>query len=187
MASNLITKAEYKAYAGISSTNFDSEIDSLIPKVSAYVKNYCRRTFNDYFDDPKVERFSGGVAGFILSETPVVEVQSVEVSLDYGKTFTKLTQYAEWYQDSYFVMATNPAGWTRYPNGYKVTYTCGFEALPEDLKLAVMDLISFYRQNDGAIHSPKAPGTNSVQIDYATNVGLPAHIRRILDLYKEEV
>jgi len=40
MASNLVTRAEYKAYVGIKSDNQDTEIDSLIPKVSALVKNY---------------------------------------------------------------------------------------------------------------------------------------------------
>lgn len=64
-----------------------------------------------------------------------------------------------------------------------MSYTCGYETLPEDLKLAAFDLVTYYRKNDGAIHSPKAPGSNSVQIEYISTASLPAHIRRILDLY----
>jgi hypothetical protein len=68
-------------------------------------------------------------------------------------------------------------------NGYKVTYTAGFETIPEELKLAVMDLITYYIKNDAAIHSSKAPGTNTVQIEYVTTTNLPAHIKRVLDQY----
>jgi hypothetical protein len=55
--------------------------------------------------------------------------------------------------------------------------------VPADLKLAVLDLVTYYRKNDGAIHSTKAPGTNSVQIEYVSTASLPAHIRRVLDMY----
>ena len=37
---DLITKTDYKAYMGISSTNQDTVIDLLIPKISAFVKTY---------------------------------------------------------------------------------------------------------------------------------------------------
>ena len=70
-----------------------------------------------------------------------------------------------------------------YINGYRLSYTAGYEILPEDLKLAVLDLISYYIKNDSAVHSNKAPGTNTVQIEYVTTTSLPAHIRRVLDLY----
>ena len=38
----LITLAEYKAYEGITNPNQDTEITSIIPKVSELVKNYCK-------------------------------------------------------------------------------------------------------------------------------------------------
>ncbi len=187
MAKDLITKAEYKAYAGINSTNFDTEIDSLIPKVSAFIKTYCGRSFVDYFDEPKTEVFNGGVGAFILSETPVLAVQSVSFSNDYGQTYADLVEYSDWVldQDTYIV-AISPSGWPKQLKGYKITYVAGYETVPADLKLAVLDMVTYYRQNDAAVHSPKAPGTNSVQIEYISSSTLPAHIRRILDLYKAD-
>lgn len=184
MGLNLITKAEYKSYVGINSPNEDALIDSLIPKVSQLIKNYCRRTFVDYIDDPKVDQFNGGEA-FYLKEYPVVSVSSVEYSVDYGKTYVALTEYDDWVlnraEDA--IIPTSASIFQILVNGYKVTYTAGYESVPEDLKLAVFDLITYYRKNDSAIHSPKAPGTNSVQIEYITTTSLPAHIRRVLDLY----
>ncbi len=66
---------------------------------------------------------------------------------------------------------------------YKLTYTAGFEVLPEDLKLAIFDLTTYYMKNDMAVHSNKAPGTNTVQIEYVTTTNLPSHIKRVLDQY----
>ena len=68
-------------------------------------------------------------------------------------------------------------------NGYRVTYIAGFLQVPEDLKLALFDLVTYYIKNDSSVHSNKAPGSNTVQIEYVINTGLPAHIRRVLDQY----
>ena len=183
MGANLITKAEYKTYASITSVNQDAEIDLLIPRVSELVKTYCRRTFVDFYDEAKIEMFEGGYGSLILKETPVTQVISVQQSTDYGQTYTKLTKFTDWVQSNDFVVSVNPRGFEPLINGYKVSYFAGYETVPEDLKLAVLDLVTYYRKNDGAIHSTKAPGTNAVQIEYISTTSLPAHIKRVLDLY----
>jgi hypothetical protein len=183
MAFELITKAEYKAYAGINSTNSDTEIDALLSPVSELIKNYCGRRFLDYFDESKTEMFNGDVEYFRLSESPIVRVLGVEYSSDYGQNWTALVEYLDWVLDGDKVYSLSTTGWLKQLRGYRVTYTAGYETVPTDLKLATMDLLTYYRQNDSAIHSTKAPGTNSVQIEYVSGVNLPAHIKRVLDLY----
>jgi len=37
-----------------------------------------------------------------------------------------------------------------------------------------------------SIHANKAPGSNAVQIEYITTSQLPAHIKRILDMYRTD-
>jgi hypothetical protein len=183
MATNLITKAEYKAYAGLNSVNQDTEIDLLIIKVSELVKTYCHRTFIDYYDEAKTEVFQGGFKELLLKETPVVNIVSVNYSADYGQTYTKLTKFTDWVQKEDSVLAVNPSGFTEKINGYKVVYFAGYEKVPADLSLSVMDLITYYRNHDVSIHSTKTPGSNSVQIEYISTTSLPAHIKRVLDLY----
>lgn len=185
MANNLITLAEFKAYKNINSTNQDAAINTIIPKVSAFVKTLCRRSFIDYADEAKVETITASPKSILLTEFPVIEVLSVEESIDYGKTYTALNEF-----DSYVVDKTAGAVMPTYsefntlPNGYVITYKAGYaEGLPEDLKLAVLDLVDYYLKNDSAVHSPKAPGTNSVQIEYISTTSLPAHIKRVLDQY----
>ena len=196
MALNLITISEYKTYAGIKSSNYDKEIIALIPRVSQLVKNYCGKTFVDYVDEDKVEYFNGGVAKFILAETPVVSISSVGYSIDFGQTYTNLVEYKDWILEDNAVRSLNTVaitglistnrGFPEVIKGYKVTYRAGYDDVPSDVALAIMDLVTYYRKNDMSVHSTKAPGTNSVQIEYISTTSLPAHIKRVLDMYKSD-
>lgn len=183
MGQDLVTLAEYKAYSGINSTNQDTEIRAVIPKVSQLVKTLCKRTFVDYASDAKVEVFNNGPT-LNLTEFPVLAIDSVEVSDDYGKTYYTVTEFVD-YVVNYEIGEVLPI--SAFPvklNGYRVTYKAGYEeGIPADLKLAVLDLVKYYLKNDMAVHSAKAPGTNSVQIEYVTSTNLPAHIKRVLDQY----
>ena len=203
MGLSLVTRAEYKAYQGISSTTSDATIDALIVKVSELVKSICRRTFVDYVDDAKVEYSEGGTPTIELTETPVISVSSLEYSSDYGQTYTTLTEFENYVFSKKnnnlkpLLVATPPPeilGYVPYGsksnpifpeaiNGYRVTYTAGYETIPEDLRLAVLDLISYYIKNDSAVHTHKMAQPNTMQVEYITNTNLPAHIKRILDLY----
>jgi hypothetical protein len=187
----LITLAEYKAYAGISSTNQDTQIAAIIPAVSDLIKSICQRGFNDWVDEAKVEVFNGGYPKLFLDEYPIISINSVEFSSDYGYTYTELVEFTDYAVDnedhSIITIGRDSRGYpvefSRYTNGYRVTYYAGFDPLPSDLKIAALDLVSYYLKHEGSVHSPKAPGTNTVQIEYITKTSLPAHISRILDLY----
>lgn len=212
MGLSLITRAEYKAYAGISSTSSDAILDSLIPKVSELVKSICRRSFVDYVNDYKIEYSDGGTETLELKETPVLSIASVEVSTDYGNTYTPLTEYTDYVfaktknnirplpqsitldpygNSSYTLSATwrTAVGGKSYPvfneliNGYRITYNAGYETLPEDLKLAIFDTITYYLRNDSAVHSSKSISPNTMQVEYIKSTNLPASIKRVLDLY----
>jgi hypothetical protein len=183
MATNLVTKAEYKAYLGITSINSDAEIDFLIPKVSDLVKTYCRRTFVDYYDEVKTEIFDGGFKQIILKETPVVSVNSVAYSQDYGKTYTNLVKFTDYVTRDDYVMSLSPMGFTQSINGYKVSYFAGYETVPADLKLAVLDMVEYYSRNNGAVHSSRDLNPNTTQISYVSSSNFPASIKRVLDQY----
>lgn len=188
MALDLITLAEYKTYVGISSTNQDAVVKQLIPQVSALVKNICRRTFVDYVSDIKVDTFRGAAHGnrMQLTETPIMLVNTVEFSEDFGKTYTTLTEYDHYVvvpeDDAVELIASQYIDYFK-TNAFRITYNAGYDSVPADLKLAIADLIQYYVRNDAAVHSQKAVGSNTVQIEYITTTNLPAHIKRVLDQY----
>lgn len=188
MGLDLITLAEYKAHVGILGDSQDAQIKSLIPKASALIKSLCRRTFLDYVDDVKVDVFKGGRKKLFLLESPLLAVQSVEFSNDYGKTYTALDEYTDYVidvEDSSVEFILDYYADYYQVNAFKVTYTAGYEELPVDLKLAVIDTITYLLRNESAVHSNKAVGTNTMQIEYITNSQMPVHIRRVLALYSD--
>ncbi len=188
MGLDLVTLAEYKTYANILGTSQDAAISAMIPRISNLVKTICRRTFLDYVDEAKVDTARGGAAKLYLTESPLLTVQSVEYSTDYGNTYTTLTEFTDYVvdqQDSSIEFIVEPYMSYSRVNAFKVTYTAGYETLPPDLKLAVMDTLMHQIRNDGAIHSTANIGSNSAQIEYLTNSQLPAHIRRVLQLYSD--
>ena len=184
MGLDLITRAEYKTYAGISSTNSDSVLDVLIPKVSDLVKTICRRSFIDYVSESKTEYFEGGTANYIPEEWPVISVYGLEVSEDYGNTYTDLTEFTD-----YALNRVNGSirsinrDFPILTNGYRLTYYAGYETIPADLKLAVLDLTSYYLKNDSAVHATGSAQPNTMQVEYITTTNLPANIKRVLDLH----
>jgi hypothetical protein len=183
MAYELITRQEYKTYKEISSTTLDAKIDLLIPRVSELVKTTCRRRFNEFVDDAKVEVFSGDFPNFILQESPVIKVQEVAKSEDYGQTYTALVEYQDWVLDDYNVLYLPESRWPKLIRGYRVSYLGGFEVLPGDLKLATMDIVDYYIRNDAAVHTHLMPNPNTAQIQYISSTNFPANIKRVLDQY----
>lgn len=185
--SNLVTVAEYKAYIGIVGTTEDGIIAAVIPKVSQLVRSICRRSFTDYVDEYKVDISKGGLNNrILLAETPVLSIGSIEFSDDYGKTYTELVEFTDFVVDQEagaVELISYPYQEYNRVNAFKISYNAGYLELPEDLKLAVFDLIKYYIRNDAAIHSQKAVGTSTLQVEYILNTNLPAHIKRVLDLH----
>ena len=73
---DLYTVSEYKAYAGISSTTRDAEINLLRGQISSLIKTYCGRSFIDNYSTAKTEYFdtTGGETSVFPTELPIVEV-----------------------------------------------------------------------------------------------------------------
>lgn len=188
MATDLITLQEYKTYANILSNAQDAQIAAMIPRVSSFVKQVCRRTFVDYVDDARTSVYRGGTAKLYLEETPLIALQSVEFSSDYGLTYSSLVEYTDYVvdqQESCVEFLQSYYQQVNQVNAFKLSYTCGYEVLPPDLKLAVLDTLQHQIRNDGAVHNTRAVGSGTTQLEYLTNAQLPAHIRRTLQLYSE--
>lgn len=181
---DLITKTDYKAYMGISSTNQDTVIDLLIPKISAFVKTYCRRDFIDWVStNTKIEYFNGGIPFYVVQEQPLISVQDLFYSTDYGQTYTALEVYVDYVIDGDII---RPLTNTEFPytlKGYRLVYNAGFTTVPPDLTLAVYDLLTYYLKNDATAKSVGRTNTTTMQIEYITDTALPSNIKRVLDMY----
>ena len=200
---NLVTLASYKINEGINSVKDDERIEALINSVSQLVKTYCGNGIVDFYStatggDPanntKTETFSINWASNIvqLTESPIIAITSVSERDNPTDTYTTLTNNEDYYVDSVTdtIFRVDSAGnEKRFKSGkgaVKVVYTAGYTSLPQDLELAVMDLITYYLKDERKSRQTIAGATlaNQTSTSQRDNVGFPDHIKRVLDLYK---
>jgi len=191
---NLITLQEYKDAEGISTPKEDLKLSTIITSVSQLVKTYCGNSIIDYYTTEKTEFINVNWNTHIvqLTESPVNSITSVEERTSYNNSYVELTtNNYEYYLDSATDSLLRTHGgngylnWAHGPAAVKVVYTAGYASTPEDLKLAVLDLITYYfkdehkqRQTLGGA-TRQNPGTS-----LRNTAAFPDHITRVLDLYK---
>lgn len=174
----LITLDEYKTYSSISSVEFDPKLSKLITGISALVREYCSRELITDGVTPIVEYNDGGNMDINVLEFPIISITSLEISTDYGVTYTPTTDYVHHkVKDSIYLPNEDLV---ELPNKYRLTYIGGYLSTPEDLKLAVLDLVDYYHKNETV---PKRMN-NFVTIEYVKTSDFPPHIKRVLDLYR---
>ena len=149
---NLITLSTYKDITKIKSAESDFILQSYIDSISQLVKTYCNNSFLDFYSSNKVETFSINWAQqFVqLAETPVNTIVSVKERTGITENYSTLSSSNEYYFDPItdaIYRSNGNIGYKNFPQGpgaVEVTYTAGYASTPEDLKLAVIDLVTYY-------------------------------------------
>ena len=198
---DLVTLQQYKDFAGLQGVQNDARINTIIDQVSQLVKSYCSTTIIDYAATNKTEFFTVKddlVDTIILEESPIIAVVSVEERTGqadpYVTLITENSNNSGKYEyvvndDSDSITRTSGSGnksWPKGPKSVKVVYKAGYVSTPDDLKLAVFDLIKYYLKDERKERMSIAGATveNAVSSSLVGNIGFPDHIKRILDMYK---
>lgn len=190
---DLIALSQYKTAEGIQATKDDAKLELLIQSVSQLVKTYCNATFVDYYTNAKTDVFNINYnESFIqLAEGPVVMSDGnkpvVSERLDITASYTPLTENVDYYIDTdldcIYRIGTS---WPKGPGAVKVIYKAGYSVVPADLKLAVIDLVTYYHKDEHKARQTIAGASiqNNASTSQRNNVAFPDHIKRVLDLYK---
>ena len=189
---DLVTLAEYKEAEGISSPKEDLRLATLVPAVSQLVKTYCANSLIDFYSNNKVETFSIDWDTYLvqLTESPVntiVSVQKRDSVTESYSTVPTTDYYLDTATDSVlYVTGSTYKNWPRGAGAVKVTYTAGYASTPNDLKLAVFDLITYYLKDEHKERRTLAGATiqNQGSTSLRDSVAFPDHIKRVLDMYK---
>ncbi len=191
---DLITLQEYKTAEGITQPKDDARLNVLIPSVSQLVKSYCGNSFVDYYSSNKTETFTIDWSTHVvqLTESPVNTIVSVQEAQSYGGDYTTLTTGAQQYALSTktdCIYRTTTSGYKDWPIGVetvRVVYTAGYSTIPGDLKLSVLDLVTYYLKDEHKLRQSIAGASlqNQGSSTQQNNVGFPDHIKRVLDLYR---
>ena len=192
---DLITTADYKDYKGIDHFKDDDKINSLVPSVSQLVKTYCGTSFVDYFSSGMTEKFDimdTGTQELFLTESPLVTVTSVKEREGIASAYTTLTNNTDYYVDAEHDLIYRIDGdksvksWAPGFSAVEVIYTAGYSSTPQDLRLAIYDLITYYLKEE--YKGRKSVAGASLQNETATSItgdiGFPDHIKRILDMHR---
>ena len=190
---DLVTVQDYKDAEGLTGAKDDDRLNILVPQISELVKRYCGTSFVDFFSSDKTETFNvtEDTSVIIVSESPLISVTSVKERGSPTESYTTLTVNEDYYVDTTFdaVRRIVGNGTKNYQKGFgavQIAYRSGYSAVPSDLKLAVMDLITYYLRDE---HTSRRSlqgatldnqGTSSVR----NNTDFPDHIKRVLDLYR---
>ena len=189
---DLITLREYKDMEGIQNPKDDYNLSQLITSVSQLIKTYCGNTFVDFYSTNKVETFTMDWNTHLvqLTESPVNTIVSVETRDSVTSSYSTV-QTTDYYLDSntdtvFYVTGSSYKNWPRGAGSVRVTYTAGYQNLPSDLKLAVIDLITYYYRDEYKERKTLAGATlqNPGSSSQDSSVAFPDHIKRVLDLYK---
>jgi hypothetical protein len=191
---DLITVDLYKELKGLASTKEDAKLEILVPSISQLVKTYCANSLIDFYSVDKIETLDMNWGTHIvqLTESPVISVSKVEMRDNYGASYQELSLVNKEYYINfdtdciYRTTSTSYRDWPQGPGAVRITYRAGYAETPEDLKLAVVDLVTYYLRDE--YKERKTLGSASVQNDPGSTMlntaAFPDHIKRVLDLYK---
>ena len=198
---DLITLQQYKDFAGLTGVTMDARINVIVDSVSELVKNYCGTSFIDDYSSAKTEYFDikdNVTTRVMLDEGPIRTVTSVQERDSQADSYvTLITENSdssgkyEYIVDTMTdsIIRTNEDVDKAFPKGrkaVKVVYTAGYSSCPEDLKLAVYDLITYYLKEEYKGRRSMAGATlqNDPTTSIRDDIGFPDHIKRVLDMYK---
>ena len=192
---DLVTTQQYKTYKKIEHNKDDNQLGALIPAISQLVKTYTGNAVIDYATINKVETFDiydSLTSELFLTESPLTNVGLIQERDSLADSYTTLTENTDYYVDKEHdrIYRVDGASSIKYfPKGFasvKITYRAGYESCPEDLKLAVYDLITYYLKEEYKGRRSMAGATlqNEASTTIRNDIGFPDHIKRVLDMYK---
>lgn len=184
---DLVTVDDYNLYKRIKNPDNNELTISIIQSCIDIVRNYCGRNFTDYYNTTKTEYFDGNTEQVFLDEIPVVSVVDVKISTDGGVTQTELVQNVDYFveEDSGTIVSSigNFINSAIRHKSLQVRYRGGYADIPYDLKIAILDLVHYYKE--GEYVPRKSMDTSFIQhISSEDYVQWPPHVRRIFDFYR---
>ena len=158
----IISRSEYKTYAGITDTSLDTVIDNAILSAQADLESYCGCAFDSA--TYTAEKYDGtGTPYLTLKNVPVTALTTVGIVYDGTTTdldsgdyrFDAVTGRVARIDASYGRVAVDDFGeivsrqwswWPKFPRGFRnvsVTYTAGYSAqtMPADLKQIMYEFV----------------------------------------------
>lgn len=185
---DLITLDEYKGYKGTSKNDQDTKLSFIISSVSSLIKAYIGQGLTEYYNDPYTEDIYTPYDTDVLylNAWPIKEIVSVEEAEGgWMGGLDSTIHYPMIFNSDYTFNANNGTinrlgqNWSR---NIRVSYTYGYEDVPEVIKHAAIELTSYYMNEEW---KPTRSMQGTTMVGPAPEAGgIPKHIQIMLDTYK---
>lgn len=189
---DLITLQEYKDYNLMSANpKEDPKINFLITSVSSLIKAYYGYSLVDNYNTPLTEyaSFDYDTNVYFPKQWPIrdiVEITELDRYTWDSSIHVPLTAESDYYLSGDSIVRVPGVGgfatWPQGPNSVKIVYRAGYENLPSDIKLAAIELVNYYREEQ--FKQSKTIMGSTVINTLTKSDEWPSHIRLILDSYK---
>lgn len=180
----IVTLADYKTFAEIGSNTQDTRLTLILDLVDSLVNTYCNRKFEQAtYTEEQVEIINS--ISIFIDNPPLNSVTTLEY-FSQGKVWTVVdaADFLEYSEEGHIEIISNNIVTLGILKPFRVTYSGGFTTIPADLKLAVFDLTTFYHKRE---KSPRVVQNNTSVTSASDKISrsqMPAHIKRVLDLYR---
>jgi hypothetical protein len=204
----LVTLAEVKSYLTISGNSNDANLNLYANYASAIVESYCGRNFESAY---VIEYHDGGRSSIFANRIPINNVNAVyeydgvqyvklqpptlasemlpnvaanNMAIEYTweSTTGQLTRSSGVPIARHDIDYTAPIAFSNYKKGVKIEYNGGYDTIPLDIKTAVLDYVKMLNKQESSMQSASFQSETKQATSLSAN--FPAHIRRILDLYR---
>ena len=193
----LTTVARLKTFIGVTSTDYDTLLESIINSVSDFVENYCGRRFKkttytqEYYDGNDAETLNLEQYPVISTETFTLERRDSTLNEDDWSTVDTENYYIK-YEEG-IISYIKGLKFAKYPKHYRVTYAAGYDfdnatsylstVGAGDLEMIVWKLCnSVYSQRKGD-PSVESERLLNYSVKYSKKVFEDDEIKAILDKY----
>jgi len=190
VADNALTSVSaLKDYLGITGTEKDDLLESIINRVSDIIENYCGRTFKEttYTE----EEYDGtGSDELLLENYPLT---SSSITLEKRDTLSNSDNWSTIDSENYFVYTDE--GKIKYltnifqeaPKHYRVTYTAGYSPIPDDLEEAALQLCKYIYNNKRSGGGKASESLGDYSVTYMKQQGIleDTGVADILDAYTD--
>jgi hypothetical protein len=160
--------------------------------------------FSGYLDDLKISHIAEYVSAFEAPSNPTRIDENTKLLLRFDGTNNSTTfadvsrrvnEYTYYPVTGEISFNTGPGGGTpklgffrplqffNYPNGVRVYYNGGFTSIPQDLKLAVLEMIKVIYKGKSGTESMRFQGETSNSYKLSID-DFPPQVRRVLNLYR---
>lgn len=204
----LVTIEDIRSYLTVSGTAQDANLMFYANLASAVVESYCGRSFQS---QQRTEYLDGGRASVFVKNIPInnvtavweydgtqyVKLQPPTLAADSLPNVAANSVAIEYTWDSDTGQITRSFGasptideldyfssitFTNFKRGVKVEYNGGYDTIPLDIKMTVLDYTKMLHKQDQGMQVINFQGETKQATSLSAN--FPAHIRRVLDLYR---